>query len=282
MDNDRASRDVELCNRHLPALMDRVRESTVPIFCKPDGVSVIEGTGTLLRIAERSFLVSAAHVLWEAQRKGLPDLPYREPKDGMFNLLAKPFRYRSNPSYKRDRLDVGIIELDADEVARLEGYRFIRLLETNTNWKPDDDLYLVAGYPTELASRNRPNQPVISACAYSCVTRLLRTDAFPDCDDKRHILLDASRQGAVLLTGTGDMPLLLDGMSGCSIWKTNLATASPDEWTPLDAVIVGVQTTAHTSPQHAIQGTLWTGVATLIYETFPSLRPSFDLVLPRR
>ena len=275
-------KDTDLCTAMANRLTPLIWESTIPILVEQGDVLRQHGTGTLLQIGERSFLVSAGHVYRDAHKHGMALwLGGREGGKGIMRLVGN-FHCTAASGDNAGPFDLGIRELDRDIVEYLGNYRYVRLLDVLTDEHCGEDIYCIAGFPTCLATEAKEGEPTANIQKWFCLSYPIKDPCeLPNYIDRYHIVLHGKRTDAVAIGDLDDpMPASLAGISGSSIWKTNFAAKPRDSWTPNDAKIVGVQTSVYPKAQ-AIKGTVWRGVATMIYKVFPELRPVLDLALPR-
>ncbi len=264
--------DDDYCKKLGSTLEPVIGRYTVSIVLE-DGKSLRQhGTGTLLRIAERSFLTTAAHVVAVQHELFI----YGAEGKGLMQLDGKRIRTVGQP----DVFDLAIIELDDQEVEHLSGFKFIRLIDVMTNdFGPD--LYFVTGFPSAYTPEtNDQNQKLYLKRFYCFSYPTAKTSHLENFDAKYHIALHGKHEDAVPLGDSEPLPpTTLRGISGCGIWKTNAIAVPRDAWTPDHAKLAAVQTCEYRS---AIRGTNWLGIATMIYQRFPELRAALGLLLPRR
>ena len=273
--------DDKFCKSLSASLTASIWESTVPIVAEQDGILRQHGTGTLFRIAHRYFVVTAAHVLKDAHKYDVPlRILEKEPGTKLMQVVGDFHCFK--PNQGNDLYDLAVRELDQPMVDFLKGYQFVQLLDIDTKQTVEDDLYVVCGFPTKLASEARVGEPGFSLTRFFALTYPHggSTDDLPNFDSQCHIVLDARRKFAAELIGTGPMPDNLEGISGCSIWKTNLMTVGRDKWTPAHARIIAVQTQVYPKAQ-LIRGTMWKVAAKLFHDAFPELQPAMALSLPQ-
>ena len=265
----------------LNATAERANRSTVPILAKQFDTPAQHGTGTLVRVADDYFLVSAAHVL-------IPSIELKVPlfiaAENESLILLKQASAIYTPKFQdlirdEDPFDLAVWKLDDETVSRLSRKRFL----DQTDIRVDTDLtrgrYLVFGYPCawsaplEDAPKTIAQAPIaIHAGIYAGLTN------FELYDSKYHILLGFSAGTAVNATGNSEpVPDSLEGISGCSIWKMFDEVCEPEEWNPSMAKVVAVQTGIH---RGVIRGTKWPGVLTALVSKWPKLKRCFNLWFP--
>ena len=198
-----------------------VRHAVVPLFAadesrEPD----FEATGTLIRLGQRRFVVSAAHV-FDRLRGGVHMLIEGRER----RALEKPFYSSiagSSHARLRDMLDVGFCELTVDEAAGLSKQTFVDVADAGT--VPDQHWAhrcLFVGYQANSQTRvpesseYRSEQtyfstPEISSPMYER-SKLNRT---------QHVGVAFDHRNIAGPKGKGGNPMF-QGMSGCGVWLLN-------------------------------------------------------------
>jgi hypothetical protein len=256
------------------ALRPILIKSVVPIGCARNGEIGIAGTGTLFRVAGKSFLVTASHVFETAEAGGW-ELAIADNIQGGSARLPLQGRLQGHKEF-----DVVVWELPQDVVDGLRNCSFLTVHHTDReNQRPKKGVYYVFGYPEVLANVDS-NAGKLTANPFTFMTGILDcdSDTVPDYDPKYHILLDTPKDGGRRMDD-GDMPTpsRINGMSGCSIWQTYYEGLSSQHWTTDDAVIVGVQTGVYNGGS-IIKGTRWWVVDRIIRECYPGLAGPLSLV----
>jgi hypothetical protein len=278
--------DADACTAMAQKLLPVIWKSTVPILVEQNEVYRQHGTGTLLAIAERRFLVTAAHVYRDAFDHKLDLFLGNGPNGGKGLMrLEGNFHCTSATGIDGDEgvFDIAIRELDPEIILHLGDLTYIRLIDVAFDQHYGEDIYCVAGFPTCLATELKEGQPSGQFTRLYCLTYPLKDPStLSGYLATHHIVLEAKKSKAVSI-GEMEIPMPSDfgGFSGCSIWKTNFANTPREKWTPDCAKIVAVQTSVYRTTE-AIKGTTWKAVAAMICKAYPELRPSFNLVIPRR
>lgn len=262
------------------SLLPMVWGRAIPIVAQQDGILRQHGTGTLFRIAQRSFLVTAAHVFTDALRvsailrvRTSGEAPRLVPIGGTL------IRSRSQGE---DSIDLGIMELAQSVVTELSGYQSIGLADIDQTQETSDDLYIVAGFPCELARPGTMTGESIRLSRFFASTYPYRgpTDRFANYQATHHLLLDARPEHCEIVRGSGKPLDSYEGLSGGSIWKTNATRVGREKWQPSCARIAAVQTAQYRNPGIA-RGTMWRHVAFAVHQSHPELRPALNLRLPQ-
>lgn len=249
----------------------------VPIYVKQGTRFAQHGTGTPFRIADRSFLVTAAHVLTEADN-------YRLPLYIADFAVGTPFELLRGRQIliREPRVDVAIVELPADLTSRLTHRRFLRLADVDFQDHIRDGLFLVIGYPCEW-NRPDPASQSVAGRYLGYVTRVyqgpLRASSY---DPRFHLLLSARKSSSRPVGGHDtELPDKLSGISGTAIWKTYSERQSPSEWTPDLLKIVAIETTAYGEQHEIIRGTHIAAILRMLRDACPDLCQVLRLYFPR-
>jgi len=262
-------------------LQPRLSSCTVPIGWTRGNEIGIYGTGTLVRVADVSFLVTAHHVLERARHEGYDlqvfDSPPGSPALALCGLVS------GSPEH-----DVVIIELEQETVAALPNRSYLSVHDADRhNRRPRQGIHVVYGYPASQAEPDDSRTKLygvpfsVLGLAYTGSTNSFNSEeASKNYDSNRHILIDGDPADRTSSAPNAlPFPSSLNGMSGCSIWQAHYPGLSPKFWTPADAVIVGVQTGVRKNGT-VIQGTRWWVVDRVIREAYPELAGPLDLHIP--
>lgn len=273
-----------------PGLAQRVFSTRHPDydFCtvailwdRPDGIRVQRGTGTLVRFGGIPFLVTASHVL-VSHKKGTDPLRLLiiGPAGGEPITLTGEMLVSHKPGgAEDDDYDVAIFELPQEIVAALGECVFLSQTDIVADDDFADDYYFVSGIPTDWAKIEGEPTDGLVLLTYCTQPFLGETSSFGGYKPELHFLL--SRGGGLHISGEpAEMPKSLEGISGCSIWRSYYTTTHDDEVG--QARVVAVQTGTYLKGT-AIKGTRWSVVKAILAEFYPNLRPAMSrLLLPRR
>jgi len=252
--------------------LDRVfSKSIVPLFAGVQGKAVQCGTGTLLRIADRQFLVTAAHVctLVKEHAHGMCIFDDRSGSEAV-PLSGSVLMAGGAP-------DFAIIELRESLVQALPNRRFLSLTDVDlASREPAKGLFCLWGYPSCWYRRDDQSGR-ISTVAVRLVTALFEgyRENLRDYDPRTHLLFTAPDDTNAF---PGGHPESLHGFSGSSVWQVWRQGDPPAWWKPEDAKIIGVQTGVYCKPG-ALKATRWVPVLKAIWDGFPHLRGAIRLHL---
>lgn len=263
-------------------------ESTVAIVIAHDGDVHQFGSGILFRIADSSFVVTAAHVIKQAAEHkktlGISSARNFIAVTGKW-LCSSEGQYGSN----EDPLDIAVHQLADDAVHRLAGKVFLRFDDIEFAEQSPTAVYSLFGFPTVWSQLSPADPMVLEVKALQYTTFRYDRDVsdFGEYQERLHLLLDAQfpctdDSGEVVtfrnMSGASEpFPGRLGGISGCSVWRIGDLRTPMQSWSHRPARIVGVQTGVY-SQQKAIKATRWVAVSTLLHDAFPDLRPAFTLL----
>ena len=259
-----------------------LQRSIVPIsaFYKDYNRLCAYGTGTLLAVGERRFLVTAAHVWMTAQDEDrhlyTTNFGVETPTVSLSGSEAVYFNQRI--------LDVAIIELATSVIKGLTERHFLNLGYVGFGQDAPGARYYVYGWPCEL-SQDHPRSKTLEASPMHFLTRGSVEVAPPDAkfDPELHLLLRIPREdrGGVPLRGAPSArPGRLNGLSGSSLWRVCRSDDEIPNWTPATARIIAVQSSALYEDHRVIKGIRWRCVAALLWHLDTTLRSIMEIAHP--
>jgi hypothetical protein len=257
--------------------------SSVPILRNRSSYYSILGSGTLFKVADSHFVVTARHVVEDAQIDG--DSIAIGTASGVTMDVGGEWR----SSVKDSAEDIAVYRLSAAQVGRLAENEFVLAGRYRLNSKSDAGFYVIFGFP-QIASQGAQAEH-----ARAMLTHLrLRTAAYAGShiglngyDANLHVLLDADETGlkddehseTSMRTLNGvRVPLVegLRGISGGGVWRLGERGLPVAAWTADHARIVGVETAVYQNSR-AIRVTRWACVMERIASAFPDLRSAMRL-----
>ncbi|MBA4191777.1 MAG: hypothetical protein C0467_27675 [Planctomycetaceae bacterium] len=264
-------------NRLVEEASPELTTSTIPIFRLENDLPVPLGSGVLLQIANKHFIVSAAHVLdFMAFRNTLCFIPSRAERGnpiplsnvGILVSPIPPNRTRDDPRMRDDdKFDVGVCELTPEILAQMTSdYRFMHLFDVDVTVPPSIGLYMVMGYPFELRKISNEGRSV-SATNLRFVTALCEPDSAEPQWSLR--LQYPSKRDSFVAPYPG-------GMSGCGIWRFAEQSRPSKLWKKEDVKLVGIQH-SYNSQGRFVRGTSFSAVLSLIGMQWPDLQPAIRL-----
>jgi hypothetical protein len=264
-----------LLERMAPAVWAVARECVTPIAVVHADRTHQWGTGTLFRVADQCFMVTAAHVWQEAERANL---------DGHLCLFSyeasgdsRPVSFGGRMHLLSDPHDVAVLALEASVVADLGDRRFLRLSDVAFRPHPRGLLW-VYGFPQETAVRSPGDSELRFQPLWCLLPRVGGDTTLENFDPRFHFLLNAARESLVDRDGIpAEMPRRLRGISGCSIWQPEWpADNDPESWKPDGTRIVGVETSLYPGPSF-IKATCWEAIVHVLHVACPDLRKVLQL-----
>ena len=195
-----------------------ILKSTIQFFYTHKGRIAACGSGVLLTLDGRYFVVTAAHVIAGKYHETFVILPPHEV------TLAGELRITSLPASgkrKDDKIDLAALELtDESQLARLqESYHFLTLSELSTSPRHLTDVYLSVGFP---AAKTKSFDGQVKTAPYPLQTQLVgefdyaRAKLHP----ATHLVLDFTGD---VLSATNPQPHKrpkMEGISGSGLWDT--------------------------------------------------------------
>lgn len=278
---------IETANTQIPSC---VWDCTVPIVIAHEGAVHHHGTGTLFRVADHFFLVTAGHVIKQACEHD-KTLAIGGSDDRHFIALNGQTLVSSEGQYgtSADPLDIALHRFSPDAVARLTKKRFLLFNDVEFDPQSLTAVYTILGFPAVWSSPSRSAGEKVNFKPLQHTTyRYDRdTSALGEFQERLHLLLDGQLDEAVdedaapveFLDRDGKpvaFPRGLGGISGCSVWRIGDLNIPLEEWATETPRLVAVQTGVYHT-QRAIKATRWIAVSTLIHSAFPELRPAMGL-----
>lgn len=247
------------------------------------------GTGTLFRVADESFLVTAGHVAKDAVDCNTP-LCVPTSGDSFVQLHGNWFCSTDNQyGISKDPFDIAVLKLTSEVVEKLAADSFLRLNEIDFEEDLSKGIFALFGYPSRLSTPSTRSNDTLSIRPFQFVTYAYEglTDFIKDFNERLHLLLSAKPTDMTSISGMSgglvdrngnpiDFPKGLGGISGCSVWRIGRRDRAIVRWAEEKPKIVAVQTGVYEDSQ-IIKATRWIGVSTLMHSAFPELRAALDL-----
>jgi hypothetical protein len=246
---------------------------TTPIVSHEEGGARQFAMGSFIQIGETKLLITAAHVLDEAEKNDWPLSVFDAVPDGE-PATPVPLTGQSH-RINEDAYDLAVIELGDTTIEKVPRRRFLTLQWFDIGTvRPG--FYCAFGFPRSLEVPHIDGLgrylgpfsyggPLYGGC----------TLAFGGYDPLHHILTERSEVGVTGCDGNpGAMPEKLEGISGCPVFQAWRQDRPLSAWTPADIRVVGVLTGAH---REAFIVTRWGRVVDLLWCAFPKLQPMLQL-----
>ena len=263
-----------------------IAKVTMPLF-RVTGTPCLCATSVLLKIRQKHFILTAAHVFDKWTTRPIP----LNVTDGMnghqlfpigeVTLRRSPTKNPSN-RFTDDPYDACVCDITkatADSIAAGGRFRFAELSEVEP-WSEQDrrDWFMVFGYPGSLnLIQIGPNGLGSNACAFA---------SFLYCGERGNVRwTDADRGVAILLdygqsATENDEGLLISpphpqGMSGSGIWKIADYGSDLNNLSLSSLKLVGIQSAVYEQEQ-VLRGTRIEHALGMIYRGHEDLRPEID------
>jgi hypothetical protein len=276
--------------RVVEACTMEIARATVPFFVRHKGRMVSCGSGTLLQVADRFFIVTAAHVLDHCTIHNLPFYLPPGTQGGTFIHLNHVRAYTTpipegrdptDPSMREDDPeDVGICELSPEIVNGLGSLRrFVRAPEIDKRKGHPQALYMVIGYPRVFARSLDDDSQQIYTEPIRCVTQRYEGTFPEDRNEDRHLFLEYPKEGLDHQDGMRPFPHP-NGISGGGIWRLADPDKVVEHWQPDDVRFVGIEHSWNERRRY-VRGTTAAMALAAIWGNNEDLRPVLDLEVVR-
>jgi len=266
---------------HLNGMVpERAHSSAVILFAarSAERQLVPFGTGSLFAIADRRFIVTAAHVHEDAEKQGF-DFLCATTRKGKFTPLHRGVWGVMH------KFDVAIFELNSKNAEDLDENVFLSLADVALDVDLTSGLFAIFTVPACWSESSFDDQSgPVKAKALQFVTTPYEGDVglLADFNPTVHIALGANDEhlrnhDGLKISWPDRLGGFLPGISGCAIWKIAdkyRPNARPE---PDVARVVGVETGVYSGPG-VIKGTRWDAVGSLIQQGYPELRSAFNIV----
>ncbi len=241
--------------RTLRAAADRLERHVVPIFHGSDeGTLQPAGSGVLVRLGSRAYLVSAAHVLDHCEfGVFVPKTTHLvEPLENTPILTG----LRAGASRDDDRVDVGFVRLTTAEKEDFNE----RLLDLDVVSGPPMPIattfFVALGFALKSHTANRSTKTIQSQI--TCfMTGLAEESVYERAhvDPRSHILLRFDQRSVATKSGRGSLPDM-KGISGGGVWPVRVDLSDSVAQIPLFGGIVIERPSLHRSSLAVTRGTL--------------------------
>jgi len=286
---DQPSRFIEAVS---PLLPSSVWKSTVPIVEVRGSRLCQFGTGTVLRIADAAFLVTAAHVALAMRRDGVkyalgaPSGSFTDVSGDWITSAPGQYGFRDDP------FDVAVLKLGEKQVSALFGIEYLQMDDVSDAVGSGRFLFCLCGFPSVWSTPSEGEGQALSLKPFQFTTYEYEgsTSGLGTFEPRFHLLLNPAPDGirdhdgneVSMLSYSGyptRFPKDLGGISGCSVWRIADTQAPRSDWSNRGAKWVGIQTGVYPEAK-AIKATRWIAVRTVLWEAFPNLRPALSLWTP--
>jgi len=254
-----------------------------------EGIPRQNGTGVLLNIGHRHFVITAAHVGDHIRAKFDSNEPTFIVGCGMAEMTPIPLSrvvLILSPSEGKNRkwqdlYDVAAVELPTLATNELAGQStFLELEQLDLRVKQHDSgRFCIFGFPS--ASNEADHEcHTLTTTAFPIVTRLFQGELSKllSFDPAIGLLFDFDADAG----GGDESPRVahrLGGISGCGIWRIDSADRQLMEFDPTNSTLVAIEQEEVMSSK-AIVGTRIKYALQMIYREYPDLREAITAVFP--
>jgi hypothetical protein len=263
---------------------------TIPLFNVVGGY--LWATGVLLRICDKHFILTAAHVFDKWSARPIPiNTTDGVHGSGLFPIGEVTLRRSptENPSnrFTDDPCDACVCDLTkatANRIVAAGNFRFLDLSQIDPSSKLDPrDWLMVFGYPGALCLVPiAPNALAANACAFA---------TFLYCGERGLIHLPKEARGVAVLLDYGQSttenddgravpPPNPDNMSGGGIWRIAANGSELDKWNLSDLKLIGIQSAVYGQEQ-VLRGTRIEHALGIIYRGHEDLRAEMERLFGR-
>ncbi len=202
------------------------------------------GTGTLFQFNEKSYLITAGHVIKDIDKiKEFIGIPLGRVNAQVYTFGGCRFHYPSDPKI-REKYDVGIVELTDDIVQELIK-RYCFLSYGNVSKVHYDRDFYISGYPFSYSKLDNQQDRIIGKpFRFMSMPKRPESSDFKYYDPSAHILIKYSdvHYANGIEQNKEVAPQKLGGISGCSVW--NYIDETEGVWTPEKCLkVIGIQST---------------------------------------
>ncbi len=262
---------------------EQIGAVTVPFYTEQHGRTMLFGTGVLLQVGDKHFIVSAGHN-FDARR--MCDLPLWV-TDGVLGNRLLPVGQvlirsseTNDPYHRTDELfDIAVCELASEVAAQIAvNKRFLRLIDVDP-WDRQEprSWYMVYGYPTNLSPADEANRSInANAVAFATFIYCDERGSLDRFDEEVGIALDFDPTNIRDDNGEPAAPPHPGGMSGCGIWRLVEAGTDTRRWKLDDIKLVAVDHTLKTEKK-VLVGTRIRYALQMIYRNHADLRPALEM-----
>jgi hypothetical protein len=230
-------------SKYVRDLSDTLLRHVIPLFAKHRGVPILAGSGTLVSVGDKCFLITAAHVVDPIRAGG--ELFFYVAK-GWTQTLSGNGVLTSMPSSGNrndDLLDIAVFELSGPKLPpypELDKHPISAAAFRPHALPRDDKEYLLVGVPSSQAIAH-PIDKVLRLQTYSYRNGSLPESRYPELglDCRTHIALGFHERKVLTDDGRFTNAPSPTGLSGSPLWFLYSESEMLD---PLTPQIVGIVT----------------------------------------
>jgi hypothetical protein len=260
---------------------ERARAACVAIMVKRGPRLQVKGTGTLFRIGQETFIVTAAHVVNNEERGQLYMFPFGGTIDDVLPLCG------ADNFDDRDHVDVAVTRLVPEVAEIIPSERCLRVSDVTFDKPSAESYFTVFGFPEFMCNQEAGQLRLINY-----------HHAGPTYDGDPHTLEHHDPNLSIVISADGcetrgtdgkvvDLcypgtnvsvryPMELKGISGGAVWQ--IARHYGDVRRDAErARVVGIEV-AICQSKRCIRATRWDVARAAIIDMVPELQPAFALV----
>lgn len=258
----------EVAHRMFPVISRYTACLLAPNPKGPEGSAQLAGTGVFLQIADKHFLVTAAHVADIAFKDGLPFLVPR--KAGQ---ASHPLQLNFVDGHYVTEYDISVLELDQPTAAELKGFHdFLVINDLDPQPLHPDAGLVVQGFPAQFFRIDE--QRLMHVESLGWITTQVRGPYKEEWKHKDLVLrYDPVAHNLEHQTGTTPRPF---GLSGCGIWRIANSAYRPRDTLHPYPRLVGIEHSTFRK-DHVLAGTSISRVLDMIANAYPELRNSISI-----
>jgi hypothetical protein len=233
------------------------------------------GSGILFRVADDSFVVTAAHVITEA-RKRSNTLGFSSVTGFVAPINQWFVSAQGQLGADGDAFDIAACKLSKNEVEKLTGKTFVSVEDLELGPHSPSAVYSLFGFPGIWSKPIGSDSDGLQLKPFQFTTYAYagQTLSLSGYQEDTHLLLDAELSTTFEYDGSqarfqdtqgnhADFPVSLTGISGCSVWRIGDWDVPPESWHRIQPRMVAVVTSARPS-EKAIQATRWSAICSVI------------------
>jgi hypothetical protein len=271
--------------KHIP---EKGWGATVAIVLAHEGAVHQFGSGTLFRVGDDSFVVTASHII----KKASAHVKTLGITSAANSIVAVPGTWMCSSEAQygstHDPFDVAVHKLSKDAIDKLGSKSYLTFDDIEFQAQSATAVYTLFGFPGIWSDSTKTDTDRLQVKPLQFTTYAYDRDTgvFKDYQERFHILLDAQLAQSIADDGSpakftdlegsdAPFPDALGGISGCSVWRIGDLHVPIDKWSQDASRLVAVLTGGY-DPKEAIIATKWVAVSTLLYEGYPEVRKAMQ------
>jgi len=259
----------------------RLTKATLPVLSYVNQRLQLSGSGVFLKIGDRDFILTAAHVLdlnvfhgipltLGPEHNGGPPIPLNGAQIWCCEFPAKG-DINDPDARLADPFDIGFVALTTAHAKCLSNLRApITLQDLDFAEKPDAGCFLFLGYPGDYAQSSL----AIGRVSVELLRYFTKLDTENVPDNKINVLFQYTPDSVHCDGTVAELPDV-DGMSGCGVWRLSRLN-SFEQWGVNDVKLVATEHEWN-RVKYFVRATPIVHTIKAIYRQFPELRKIIDV-----